>query len=927
MKNNKPDSQSLFSDLSIPQDISYAKYAYQLLHIKDSTELEELLKERLGSKIFSTEKYWRPVGDQLSNAGAIEASPDEINPLVERIVNGIEAVTELGIAEKRRKHLDWQIPGSPCKAIESVFGIPDGTAEKLDQDTARTKFGDYVQLRLRGKKSTPSIVIQDKGIGIHPSEFPKTIVSLGQSSKGQKEYLIGMYGQGGSSAFEKSEYSIIFSRKYPSLLPKDEQDVAGWTIVRKRLSVRTHIYEYLINPETRQVFTIAGNICDKIEFNNGTYVCHVSYKNLGSFATQKMTNYAWYTLNFRLFNPLIPWTLIDERDGSGELRTMRGVPYRINQLPKSTAPILLPQQRKGESTSVRHHVKYVYPDPLYGSILIEWWVLQSEEMTDGRRGHYTKVDPYRDPSKRYAQRRVAITRGGQIHAALTPNMFTKAGLRFIADSIIVNVNTDQLSYEAGASFFASNRADLKRESEEIIEKAIEAAIYQYRSELMEIQREREREIIRGRGAKDEDVLKAKLDPMIKAFLSSVSGGSGEVTRRQHNDTPRFKGKAIPTTLEFARTNPLEIIPGIPTHLELITDASDAVIRSRKTTLRFIQSISPEIAEISVAGGGEGRWRIRIVPYTDISSGTKCDLSAVLEQSTWQLSTKKQCQLVVVAPPEEYRGNNPPTYMRFRARANNEVLIQQGGGRINIDTDCDDNLLDYAEFSVSLPEKTRLMGYGHPSRGQIRLTIKTEDDIGLGQIGEVTAKLEFRDGSSLFAAANLVTIQKQKIESSNLRYEPNYSIHYVREVTTNEDESKWDDMKEILGAESPWNADDVGGIAITHENGPSKLHIYINVDNNELANVEKRMTKTNTENTIESFRQNHRALIIYHLYLLGVSDESGNLITDLEKGNIGDWNRLEYGEYRNEMIRLNRTALWATKEYLDTIREIQNIDNN
>ena len=925
MKDNKSNLQLPFSNLKIPLDTSDAKFASSLLQVRDSINLEELIKERLGNKIFSAEKYWRPVGDQLSNAGAIEASPDEINPLVERIVNGIEAVTELGVEERRRRQLDWQIPNSPCKAIESVFGIPDGTAEKLDQDTARTKFGDYVQFRLRGRKETPTIVIQDKGIGIHPSEFSKTIVSLGQSSKGQKEYLIGMYGQGGSSAFEKSEYSIIFSRKHPSLLPKDKQDLAGWTIVRKRLSVRTHIYEYLVNPETRQVFTIPGSVCDNVEFTNGTYICHVSYKNLGSFATQKMTNYAWYALNFRLFNPLIPWTLIDERDGSSELRTMRGVPYRINQLPKSTASILLPQQRKGESASVRHHIKYIYQDPLYGSILIEWWVLQSEDMTNGRREHYTKVDPYRDPSKRYAQRRVAITRGGQVHSALTPNMFAKEGLRFIANSIIVNVNTDQLSYEAGASFFASNRADLKRESEEIIEKAIGAAIFQYHSELMEIQREREREIIRGRGAKDEEVLKAKLDPMIKAFLSSVTLGRGDVTRRKHDDTPRFKGKAIPTTLEFARTTPLEIIPGIPTHLELIMDASDSVIRSRKTVLRFIQSISPEIAEISVAGGGAGRWRLRVVPYSEASAGTKCNLSAVLEQMSWRIETKKPCQLVVISPPPEYKGNDPPTFMRFRARANNEVHIQQGGGRVSIDTDCSDTLFDYAKLSVSLPNKTRLLGYGHPSKGQIRLTIETEDDIELGQIGKIAAKLEFNDGTSLFSEANLVITEKQKIVSSNTQYAPNYSIHYVREVTTDEDESKWDDMAEILSIESPWDADDVGGIFVAHEDGHSKLHIYINVDNKEMLSVENRMARTNTENTIESFRQNHRALIIYHLYLLGISDESGKLITDFEKIENGE--RMNYADYRNEMIRLNRTALYATKEYLDTVREVQNAENN
>lgn len=924
MKENRPDSQLRLSDVHMPEGCSDVEFADALLQIGDSPHLEELIKGRLGHEVFSSDRCWRPVSDQLSNAGAIEASPDEINPLIERIVNGIEAVIELAVEKRRRQEPDWQIPKSPYEAIESLFGIPNGMAEKLDHETARTKFGDYVQFRLRGKKQTPTIVFQDKGIGIHPSEFPNTIVSLGQSRKGQKEYLIGMYGQGGSSAFEKSEYSVILSRKHPSLLRDHEQDIAGWTIVRKRLSVRTHLYEYLVNPQTRQVFTIPGSVCDEIGFANGTHVCHVSYRKLGLFATQKITNYAWYALNFRLFNPLIPWTLIDERGSSNELRTMRGVPYRINQLPESTASILLPQQRKVEGTSVRHHTKYTYEDPSYGSILIEWWVLQSEDITNGRRDHYTKVNPYHDPSKRFSQRRVAITRGGQVHSALTPNMFAREGLRFIANSIVVNVNTDQLSYEAGASFFASNRADLKRESEEIIEKAIGAAIFQYRPELMDIQREREREIIRGRGAKDEEVLKTKLDPMIKAFLSSIPSDAGDVTRRRRDDIPRFRGRSVPTTLEFARTAPLEIVPGIPTHLELITDASDSVIRSRKTVLRFAQSISPDIASISVVGGGAGRWRLRIFPYIEVNAGTRCDLLAVLEQPSWRVATERACRLVVISPPPPYRGNDPPTFMRFRARANNEVHIQEGRGRILLDTDCGDNLFDYAKLSVTLPRGTRLSGHGHPAKGQIRLTVETEDGIELGELGTILARLEFGDGSSLCSEANLVVTKKRRIESGDSRYVPNYSIHYVREVATDEDEYKWDDMAQILGTETPWDADDVGGIFVGREDGHSKLHIYVNVDNREMLSIEKRMARTTTESTVDSFRQNHRTLIIYHLYLLGISDKSGNMVTDSD--GISNIERMDYADYRSEMIRLNRTALYATREYLDTVREAQDLDS-
>ena len=69
---------------------------------------------------------------------------------------------------------------------------------------------------------------------------------------------------------------------------------------------------------------------------------------------------------------------------------------------------------------------------------------------------------YVDRTRRYRQRVIAITRGGQTHAALTAQPFRVNQLREISKSVIVNVSTDDLTFEEGASFFASNRADLKR---------------------------------------------------------------------------------------------------------------------------------------------------------------------------------------------------------------------------------------------------------------------------------------------------------------------------------------------------------------------------------------------------------------------------------------------------------------------------------
>ena len=73
-------------------------------------------------------------------------------------------------------------------------------------------------LTFKGDQQTPTVEVRDNGIGIHPTEFADTIVALGQSEKGQRPYLIGMYGQGGSSTFDKSKYTVIISRRHPDQL-------------------------------------------------------------------------------------------------------------------------------------------------------------------------------------------------------------------------------------------------------------------------------------------------------------------------------------------------------------------------------------------------------------------------------------------------------------------------------------------------------------------------------------------------------------------------------------------------------------------------------------------------------------------------------------------------------------------------------------
>ena len=63
-------------------------------------------------------------------------------------------------------------------------------------------------------KEEPTFEIYDAGIGINGNDFKKTILSLQALNKtsSAKNYLIGTYGQGGSTSLQFAKATVIFSK-------------------------------------------------------------------------------------------------------------------------------------------------------------------------------------------------------------------------------------------------------------------------------------------------------------------------------------------------------------------------------------------------------------------------------------------------------------------------------------------------------------------------------------------------------------------------------------------------------------------------------------------------------------------------------------------------------------------------------------------
>ncbi len=167
--------------------------------------------------------HWYPVGGDGGNAGRIKLASSPENPIGERIINSIEALIEL----ERQKELlldpDAPPPSNPRDAVRRYYELPsldllpshDGLIRGKKPARYASDIANRIKVLMRqeSKGKDYTVVVEDDGIGQTAARMHETLLSLGTSDKPDKPYLIGMFGQGGSSAFAASNYSWLVSRR------------------------------------------------------------------------------------------------------------------------------------------------------------------------------------------------------------------------------------------------------------------------------------------------------------------------------------------------------------------------------------------------------------------------------------------------------------------------------------------------------------------------------------------------------------------------------------------------------------------------------------------------------------------------------------------------------------------------------------------
>ncbi len=516
----------------------------------------EVFKQSHGSEL-----DWTAVGGRKNNRGTIDVSTDPGRSLVERLTNGVDAILE---AEHAR-HKGIPDCRSPKEAAVAWLGVPEGGLSSLTP-VQRRGLGQKLTVALLPGESRESrtVEVRDSGTGLAPEEMPDTILSLNESNKMQKHYVVGVYGQGGSSTFAWAKYTLIASRciGHPTI---------GFTLVRfddlPPEEYKTGNYVYLTQNGTVLQLERPGE-----EFAAGTQIKHFGY-DLSSYDSPVGPGSVYGLLNRILFDPVLPvW--LDNRIRNYR-RIIKGSRNALNGAIDEGD-----ESRRGPDLS--HHIPMFYvPIADHGSIGIEYWVLQQPTSENK-----VPTAAFVNPSKP-----IVLTLNGQNHAELSRTLVKKeAALPYLAQRLICNVDCNSLTPQAKRALFASTREEAKRGLIYSLIQQEVIRVLKSDDELVRLNNEARERGLRERDEATTQEMRREVARLLRihgievAELvgGEIAGGGRENDRPTHPRPPRPEPQPIelhepPTYIKilWGEGDPITFYPDQRRYLRIETDATSA----------------------------------------------------------------------------------------------------------------------------------------------------------------------------------------------------------------------------------------------------------------------------------------------------------------------------------------------------------------
>lgn len=594
-------------------------------NVSDITDILEEINDT-----YDTE--WKPVGERYNNLATINIGTDPAAGLTERITNAIDATLEK----------EWLLHGkpttvtSPRAAADAWLNIPEGRLSKVVDIRDFKELSRQIEVSLKDseKENNPTVIIRDHGLGIAGQDFASTILSLNGSNKLYKLFLLGAYGQGGSTSLSFNNYTVIVSKPYFD--SKGKQNKAGdafCTIVRVNSGDihkdKHEWFEYLVDSKTG--FPIVLKATDE-EFEPGTMVKHIAME-LGKYknAVTQLTGSLWYLCHNYLFDTIVPFTIRDERlrltKGKVENRTVSGNSRRLSQ---------------GDNTEYQRTVPLTFRD---GKALINYWVLNTEGDDPANRiTQYTlKTQP------------IIITFNGQKQGYL-PNTIIKNELKlpFLEGYLIVQIECDNLDNESKRQLFSSTRESL-RDTNILGElRKLTIDTLHEDDELRKLDLNRKQRYLKKDENEASEKLRKRLANRINVFLKEVGAGK-EVTSTPTGETTGAKKQEPipvqdpPTFITITTPEEKEVYPGKSFSIKFKTDAHPNYFSSPDAFL----AISNPHSFCSYTGtanvlNGYG------IAYFKVAETTAVDSSAILTlevRPPRQKSLSASLSIVAVTPPD------------------------------------------------------------------------------------------------------------------------------------------------------------------------------------------------------------------------------------------------------------------------------------
>jgi hypothetical protein len=628
----------------------FFRYLYRAEKIEDvSTAIKSFEKTNFGHI------SWVPFGGRENNRGAIEISTDPGRSIVERITNGIDAVLE---AEYIRHN---GIPQclSPKAAAIAWLNVPHHGLYELDQSERRNLANRVSVKILPGEgKSNRVVVINDRGTGLFPDEMPTTILSLNESNKWQKHYLVGVFGQGGSSTLAVSKFTFIASRNINC-------SKVGFTIIKYEDLppdlFKTGHYVYLVFDNK-----ILSLEIEERDFPIGTDVKHFGY-DLSGYGSPLGPNSVYGLLNQVLFDPVIPiW--LDDRVHVYR-RVIKGSRNALNGAVDEGD-----ENRRGPTLS--HNVTMYHTGIAeYGRIGIEYWVLEAPT-TEKKNPIQAFVNP-RKP--------IVLTINGQNHAELGISLIRKdADLPYLSQRLICHIDCNSLTPSAKRLLFTSTREQVRGGI--ILDLIQDEMIKALKSddELARLNAEAKAQSVRARDESEVQQMKREVSRLLRIQGLNITDGtggvksgsterSGRVTqpRTSHPVPKPIELKEPPTFIRIVWDGEKEITfyPGQRRYIRIETDANSNYHKPENPSESKINII---VADGPIAPSGTtplqgGRMRVIMEANTSANPGDIGVLRVELTRiNMTSLSDERLFEIIKTPPIKPTRSQT--TIPDFEVRA-------------------------------------------------------------------------------------------------------------------------------------------------------------------------------------------------------------------------------------------------------------------